>query len=307
MKKDTAEKIKRIFADRRRLAEDGAAANYAKAREDKKFASLDNRERTLNFEIGKDTYFGKDVSAKEKELEKIKAEKAERLAKLGMKPSSLEPAYQCAKCHDTGYVDGKKCACLQNAIAAELTKGSNIASPSLDFSSFKAKNEEQKKIAAKLQKFLKEIPSPKQHNIFLTGPTGTGKTHLITCLANEMLKKETGVLFLSAFGLNNILLNSHVASIWEKGDILRDVIEIDALIIDDLGSENILRNVTVEYLYNLLNERMAFGRLTFITSNLGPDAIKNRYGDRIFSRLFSADTMKIRLSGNDLRLTKNEK
>ena len=307
MRKDTAEKIKRMFADRRRLAEDAAAANYEKARADEMFAALDNRERALSFETGRDAHFGKDVSEKIKELEQIRAAKVRRLAALGMQPSSLEPAYQCPKCRDTGYVGGKRCACLQNAIAAELTKDSNILSPSWNFGSFSAMSKAQEKTAEKLRTFLGEISSPKQHNILLIGPTGTGKTYLITCLANEMLKKEFGVLFLSAFGLNKIMLGAHLAPVEQKEEILRDIMETDALVIDDLGSENILRNVTAEYLCNLLNERAAAGRFTFVTSNLDAAAIQNRYGDRILSRLVSAETLKIRLDGADLRLTKNEK
>ena len=104
MRKDTAEKIKRMFADRRRLAEDAAAANYEKARADETFAALDNRERALSFETGRDAHFGKDVSEKIKELEQIRAAKVRRLAALGIKPASFGPVYDSQKCRGNRYL-----------------------------------------------------------------------------------------------------------------------------------------------------------------------------------------------------------
>ena len=80
-----------------------------------------------------------------------------------------------------------------------------------------------------------------------------------------------------------------------------------ALVIDDLGSENILKNVTENYLYNLLNERMTSGKLTFVSTNCGLDDLRERYGERIFSRLAGNSSLKINVGGNDLRLTKQTK
>lgn len=75
------------------------------------------------------------------------------------------------------------------------------------------------------------------------------------------------------------------------------------LVIDDLGTEPMLKNVTVEYLLLVLEERQTRGRATVITTNLTGENILNRYGERIYSRLSHKQySMMIEMKGNDLRL-----
>jgi len=52
-----------------------------------------------------------------------------------------------------------------------------------------------------------------------------------------------------------------------------------------------------------LSERMAKGKYTFFTSNLGKQ-IQDVYGDRFYSRIFSQKTLLINLQGKDLRVSK---
>ena len=94
---------------------------------------------------------------------------------------------------------------------------------------------------------------------------------------------------------------------YEKEQKIADINDNDVLVIDDLGSENILKNVTENYLDNLLNERMTSGKLTFVSTNCGLDDLRDRYGERIFSRLAGNSSLKINVGGNDLRLTKQTK
>ena len=64
-----------------------------------------------------------------------------------------------------------------------------------------------------------------------------------------------------------------------------------------------LKNVTLEYLQLVLDERTRDGRTTVITTNLSEKQLKDRYGERIFSRL--SDTRHAllrRIPGKDLRL-----
>jgi len=74
------------------------------------------------------------------------------------------------------------------------------------------------------------------------------------------------------------------------------------LVIDDLGSETKLNNVSEEYLYLVLNERMAKKRSTVITTNLDYEQISARYGERIASRLFDKNNSIVTsVSNTDLR------
>ena len=81
------------------------------------------------------------------------------------------------------------------------------------------------------------------------------------------------------------------------------LLETPLLLVDDLGTEPLMRNITVEYLFLLINERMEAGLSTMVTTNLNPAQILERYGERVCSRLFDrASALAIRLEGKDLRL-----
>ena len=75
------------------------------------------------------------------------------------------------------------------------------------------------------------------------------------------------------------------------------------LIIDDLGSENILTNVTREYLYLILDSRARDNLKTIITTNLTPEQIQEIYDSRVFSRMFNKQIgIIVNMTGDDLRL-----
>ena len=82
----------------------------------------------------------------------------------------------------------------------------------------------------------------------------------------------------------------------------------EILFIDDLGSENKIKNVTNEYLYLVLNERMLHHKKTVISTNLNLEQIQDVYGERIFSRLMhKKQSLKIKVSGKDLRIKSTKK
>ena len=89
-------------------------------------------------------------------------------------------------------------------------------------------------------------------------------------------------------------------------DEIDALLECDLLIIDDLGTEPIIKNITQENIYNILNERLLHGRAFIITTNLSPAGLIQKYDQRIASRILSKDTsVLIEFKGKDLRLTVN--
>ena len=94
----------------------------------------------------------------------------------------------------------------------------------------------------------------------------------------------------------------------QKNAYLNALIDPDCLIIDDLGTEPMLKNVTKEYLYLILSERSRDDKMTIITTNLTPNELLARYNERIFSRLFNKrEGFAAQISGTDLRLSKDKK
>ena len=89
----------------------------------------------------------------------------------------------------------------------------------------------------------------------------------------------------------------------DKRQEFEEIIRCDMLLIDDLGTEPIMQNITREYLFTLLNERLMTKKHTVIATNLDMHALMNIYGERVSSRLFDMMNVSIaQLKGRDLRM-----
>ena len=106
--------------------------------------------------------------------------------------------------------------------------------------------------------------------------------------------------------MNNMFLKYHTSFDANKHIHISPLLDSEFLFIDDLGTEPILKNVTQNYLYLILSERERHNKPTIITTNLMPENILDRYGERIYSRIANkSSSLLVHLTGKDLRLNKN--
>ncbi|MDE7395440.1 MAG: ATP-binding protein [Clostridiales bacterium] len=235
-----------------------------------------------------------------KKLAALQKSNAQMRKRLGLVP----PAPACKICNDTGRHNGKFCECV---VRLSVQNESNVSIPlhdfeAVDFSVYGEHEPAYRKLFDDVRTICTLYPKNKKRCIVLSGNTGNGKTYLAGCAANEMLQRGMSVLALTAFAANNRFLKYHTCFDADKASYLDPMLDCTLLIIDDLGTESILKNVTNEYLYLILNERNLAGKLTLFTTNLTPNAILNRYGDRIYSRLFDKSlTYAKSLSAPDIR------
>ena len=115
--------------------------------------------------------------------------------------------------------------------------------------------------------------------LFLLGGTGTGKTLATHWHAFNHGGSAPGLLTASAlaqFGLYDKVLPKWLA-------------ERTSLAVDDLGVEYADKSGVFATIFDsLIDDFYSSGRMLIVTSNLSRDAIRDRYGERVMSRLAEA-------------------
>jgi len=296
--------IKQEFMLKRYKAQEKCENFINKLRENADFDKLYSKFYAKRIEYMKTKLDEENLSLKH-EVDDLKIEIDRYLAKNNIDRSKMSPKYECMVCNDTGVAGGRICKCLQNAMSMRVSK---LSSSQSDFKSFDSCDRSiMDNMDIKATDWLKawclRYPNITKTNINIIGGAGSGKTHLLECVANELIKKGVVVTYKTAFELNESARLYHIGKSYE----FTDCMNADVLLIDDLGTEPILNNVTIQYLYNLINVRQINNRPTFISTNLSLDNILDRYDERIFSRLGNKNlSINIQLTSIDKRIRKSK-
>lgn len=121
---------------------------------------------------------------------------------------------------------------------------------------------------------------------------------MLSCVAARVLERGYTVLALTSARLIELLKKN----LYSEGADMERLYSVDLLLIDELGMEPMLNNVTIESLFAVINERLRRRKAVLVTTNLTPSDIKARYTERIASRLLDKGSSQVyRLSGIDLR------
>lgn len=306
-KQQTIKEAMSIINKNRQEAERLADYNYSTALKNKNFKNNEASIADITIKIAKKEVAGESVESEQKLLDSLEKEKVKLLKTLKLTPSDIVPNYSCKKCNDKGIVNNKYCTCLENEINKILMKGMGLdidkthTFENCDDKFLKENSLD--KIYATIKTWVNKYPDSKFKNFTFLGKTGTGKTYLTECIANALIKKYEVVNFVTAFNLNEKMLAYHTTFDDSKASILEPILNCSTLIIDDLGTEPMLKNVTKEYLYLIINERALAGKSTIVTSNLTQDDIIKTYGERIYSRLFNKTTcITHNFTSKDLRV-----
>jgi DNA replication protein DnaC len=241
----------------------------------------------------------------------LKDQKKQLLIAAGYPVDYLEPIYDCNLCQDKGYVEEKKCICFKQQMISLLYEQSNIQNlleienfKTLKYDYYQGDDLKYFENAVKQCKNFVENYNNDYHNLFFYGTVGTGKSFLSNCVAKELLDKGHSVLYFSACQLFD-QISKYSFDYKEKDELSQiydDIYNCDLLIIDDLGTE-LTNNFVASQLFSCLNERHIRKHGTIISTNLSLEELRNRYSDRIFSRITS-NYQLCKLSGSDIRIQK---
>ena len=257
---------------------------------------------------------GGDITPIRRRNQELVKARGELLVSLGYTADYTDVKYSCPDCSDSGYINARTmCHCFREALVKATIASSGMGNliEKQSFDNFSLEPYAYDKTVYERMSYNLEIAKryaaefrEKGGNLLLVGTTGTGKTHISTAIAREIITLGFDVIYDSA---QNIIADfetdkfkSGYGPYTPKAD---KYLECDLLIIDDLGTE-FSGQFSTSCIYNLLNTRQNKGLATIISTNLSARELQERYEDRITSRIVGADTRILQFQGKDNRLNR---
>ena len=242
---------------------------------------------------------------------------AECLERNGLPKDHLQPIYTCSICRDEGFVyepTRHMCSCFETELNRRMfaEMGLDLEHPqsfeNYDETLFSDEtipphNISQRQMMARNRKVCEEyadtFPNTQTRDMLFIGKSGLGKTYLLQSIAYRVSGRGIFPAYMSAYRLFEIFRKAYLENEYNE---LNALIAEPLLLIDDLGTEPLMNNITVSSFLNLLDERQRAGRHTVINTNLEMTEIRDRYTERVASRLLdSKDCKRLTFIGEDLR------
>ena len=245
--------------------------------------------------------------------------RGELTAGLGLADDYDRTVYKCGICSDTGFDGSTRCACFKTRLVKKYYKMANLGKTfenenfdTFELGYYSSEIDEHYGVTPKANikriweiclDFVKNFDT-EFANLLMHGDTGLGKTFLCNCIAKELLDSGKTVLYYTAAQMFKIVeeIRFNRGENEDRSDFLDMLVEVDLLIIDDLGTE-FCTVVTVSELFNCINTRLLDKKHTIISTNLSRDELTEQYSDRITSR-FIGNYKMLRFFGTDIRIAK---
>ena len=244
---------------------------------------------------------------------------AAQLAACGYPKDYLAPVCQCKICQDAGYIYDnslqKPCQCLLSAYRQALSSQEE-GMAGQTFSTFDetrfpeeplpgtdvTQREYMRIVRDRCLQYAMGVFQGPVKTLLLHGGSGLGKTFLLHCVEAKARERGVDTLYVTAYDLLMQLKNAYFS---RNGETAQEYFDASLLLIDDLGMEPLMENITVEQFYNLLNSRLTRGLYTAVSTNLSREELRARYTERLSSRLLDTrGGMAIPFLGKDIRLMK---
>lgn len=127
-----------------------------------------------------------------------------------------------------------------------------------------------------------------------SGPTGTGKTSLLTLLYRDLVAQGVAAVYQNFVTLVDVLRDTYADNYDGPGvnSLMEPLLIAEFLALDDLGSptrtlqrQTVYAEDVIKLLYRVFDERLSKGLRTAVTTNLTKDQLYAEFGDQVVSRL----------------------
>lgn len=260
------------------------------------------------------------ASDSDEQIAKLRADNSELsrmrgalLVNKGYPRDYTDIKYECEKCGDSGYIGTKMCDCMRRKLVyagyessgiSRLLREQTFDNFSLDYYAANRDHyENMKRVYEFMKNYAESFDGKSSMNVALFGETGLGKTHLSSALACRIIERGYDVLYTTAVNLVSDYENRRFGNGQNTpGEDTERYTSCELLIIDDLGTE-VINQFTVSCLYNIINTRINKQLSTIISTNLTASDFRQKYWDRITSRVFGEYKLLL-FTGTDIRAQK---
>ena len=243
-------------------------------------------------------------------LSTIRMEEEALLKQYGLPRDYLQPVYNCPLCKDTGLVGDpirKKCVCRLKLDQQDMAESARINQRET-FENFRediypdaASRQAAQKIMTFCQKYADTLPTPNIRQLYLFGQSGRGKSFMGNAIAARAIEHGVESLRLTAYRMNEEVMNGFSTNT----SPLSWFTQVPLLVLDDLGTEAMIPNVTSETLFAIADQRNVSRLATVYISNMNDTELAVRYGERTASRILDAAISRsIAFEGESLRINK---
>lgn len=186
----------------------------------------------------------------------------------------LVPAL-CATCASLKLREAQTTAAIERGVPGNLA--------AMDWASWEPEDRNDVLAKTTAQAFAKNKGSKEKPILYLHGAVGTGKSSLAVCIVKAWTRKIAWVNQVSFVGkirrqYRQRTPEEHPVDIYTRPSLL---------VLDEFGLMSGGRD-EIANLYELLNNRIAEGKATVITSNKHPNNLVEEVGEAIVSRILSA-------------------
>ncbi len=214
----------------------------------------------------------------------------------------------CPECRRKAELRAKE-ACVRAALEAEAARRMRLDScipprfVEKRFETFRTDTDEQAAFLATAQAYVEHWPDYRAdgRGLLVMGPAGTGKTHMLAAIANEIMGRyRRQVVYTSAPKLIMAVKESYRRDAdRSEREVYASYTAPDLLCVDEFG-RGFGTDGERTMLFEVINARYEAMKPTIIASNLTAGAMHEAYGDAVFSRLLECG-QAVQLTGSNVR------
>lgn len=152
------------------------------------------------------------------------------------------------------------------------------------------------------------------YGMYLFGNCGSGKTHLMACMVNELTKAYVPCLITNFFEISKEIRKTYNNATKEcESEFIKQLVDIPFLFIDDIGTERLQVNgedtFIQEKIYDVINSRYLNKKPTIFSSNLSFSELIEQKGmwQKTVDRIVEMSSAVLEVKGESYRVKNRKK